>query len=358
LENVREGENLSGGFSRPRRKPPNPGYQVSAVPKRYVDQVQLSAVLRPVYGRLRTDTDIIDATAWTLHYWRARASMLAEAHCYPFAPKQEGGRQRLPNAMACPVAFVMTFDGKKGRKPCSIPTICPFCWARDVREQWLNIDEVFFPPPRDQRIRMVDIDHEPAKSTSFTHRVKDVERGAKSPYDLIRRAFTFHLPAVYRVQGAPGRFGYGDFKMHGMSFFLKSRTQGWPYPSMHRAVECRELLEPAGPVSGLLEAIHFRRVADDEAGEPWEVQVRQLILATDATKVPQAMPKESFPPYYHRVTSRPGRRAVVSAVAKTLHYPNWLIDPHVPVDRIVEYLAIRRDLRLIANYGRFRTKHT
>jgi hypothetical protein len=49
---------------------------------------------------------------------------------------------------------------------------------------------------------------------------------------------------------------------------------------------------------------------------------------------------------------------VVSAVAKTLHSPNWLIDPRVPVERVVEYLKIRRGHRLIANYGRFRTKHT
>jgi hypothetical protein len=53
---------LSEGSRFP-RKPPYPGYKHSAVPKRYKDQVQLSAVLRPRYGRLRTDADIADATA-------------------------------------------------------------------------------------------------------------------------------------------------------------------------------------------------------------------------------------------------------------------------------------------------------
>jgi hypothetical protein len=80
-------------------------------------------------------------------------------------------------------------------------------------------------------------------------------------------------------------------------------------------------LEAAGLGSGLLEAIHFRRI-DDEA-LPWEVQVRQLILAADGTKVPWSKASISR---YHFVISKPRRRAVVSAVARTLHYPNWLID--------------------------------
>jgi hypothetical protein len=56
---VSEGEDAPAGRSHFRRKPPKPGYKVSGVPKRYIDQVQLSAVLRPAYGRLRTDADII-----------------------------------------------------------------------------------------------------------------------------------------------------------------------------------------------------------------------------------------------------------------------------------------------------------
>jgi hypothetical protein len=49
---------------------------------------------------------------------------------------------------------------------------------------------------------------------------------------------------------------------------------------------------------------------------------------------------------------------VVTEVARALHYPNWLIDPREPIDQVVEYLNIRRDYRLIANYGRFRPSKT
>jgi hypothetical protein len=121
LTEIQDVEPAPGGSSRCRRKPPSPGYRVSAVPKSYGDHVQLSAVLRPVYGRLRTDADIADATPWALYHWRRRAVRLAEAGCLPFAA--EGKKSHLPNALACPVAFVMTYDKKMGRKPCELVTV-------------------------------------------------------------------------------------------------------------------------------------------------------------------------------------------------------------------------------------------
>ena len=111
-----------------------------------------------------------------------------------------------------------------------------------------------------------------------------------------------------------------------MTAWLESRIRGWPDSSLHRLPECRALLDAAGPGGGLLEAIHFRRVANDEEGAPWEVQVRPLILATDGTKVPRALPDGALAPKYHVVIPRPRRRLVVSAVARTLRHPRLPID--------------------------------
>jgi hypothetical protein len=53
----------------------------------------------------------------------------------------------------------------------------------------------------------VDTDHGTSKSTSFTQLccVKDVETGVKSPYDLIRRVFSFRLPATYKGSKKTGQ---------------------------------------------------------------------------------------------------------------------------------------------------------
>jgi hypothetical protein len=325
------------------------------VPKRCGDQVQLSAVLRPAYGHLRTEADIARATAWALHHWRRRAGQLAEAGCLPFAA--EGKKSQLPNALACPVAFVMTYDKKLGRRPCKLTTICPFCWAREVRRHWLTIDAAFFPPPpgAKQRVRVVDTDDRPEKSTSFT---RDIETAVKSPYDLIRRVFTFRVPAEHLVEKQTDLRFKGDrvvFKMPGILAWLRSRTQRWPFPCLHRLPECRALLKSAGPGGGLLEALHFRRVASNDEANPWEVQIRQLILAADGDNVLKKMPTMmSKGPRRHIVFRKPRRRLVVAAVARTLHYPDFLIDPQLPIEHVVEYLNFRRGQRLVASYGRFR----
>jgi len=171
---------------------------------------------------------------------------------------------------------------------------------------------------------VVDTDHEPSKSPSFTPRVKEDETRVKSPYDLIRRVFTYRVPTVHEVHAPTDRRFKGDtavIKASGISAWLRSRTRGQPFPSLHRLPQCRALVEAARPGGGLPEAIHFRRVADDEEGAPWEVQVRQLILATDGTKVPRAPPDGALAPKDHVVIPRPRRRLVVSAVARTLRHP-------------------------------------
>ena len=74
--------------------------------------------------------------------------------------------------------------------------------------------------------------------------------------------------------------------------------------------------------------VHFRRVANDEEGAPWEVQVRQLIPAVDGAKVPWALPHGAIEPKHHIVIPRPRRRLVVSAAARTLRHPR-------PADRSI-----------------------
>jgi len=332
-------------------EPPNPGYRVRAVPTRYPDQVQLSAVLRPLYGRLPARADIEDATAWARYFWRHRVQELVEAGWPPLA--RDDGHSRLANAMRCPVTFVITYFTKAGTKLCRFRQICPFCWAREVRRQWLKVDAAFFPRPiRKGRVRMVDTDPEPAKSSSFTHSVKDGEPAVKSPYDLVRRVFTYRLRPTYPIK----IYGQVGLEVPALPAWLDGRIRGHPYPELYRLPEIRPLLTAAGPVAGLLEAIDIHPVVDPAA--PWEVQVRQLILASAGGQVPTSLPRAATAkPRHHIVIRRPSRRTVVSAVARTFRYPTWLLDPDQSVDDVITYLNAREGRRLVASYGCFRARN-
>ena len=126
-------------------------------------------------------------------------------------------------------------------------------------------------------------------------------------------------------------------KWSGLIACLESRVRGKPNPQLHRQHECRALLKAAGPGGGMLETISYRRV-DDET-HPWEVQIHQLILAADGTKVPtQPHPMAMAKPRYDIVIPKPSRCFVVSAVARALRYPDGLIAPQVPIKDIVDYL--------------------
>ena len=108
----------------------------------------------------------------------------------------------------------------------------------------------------------------------------------------------------------------------------------------------------------MLEAIHFRRIAEggDAAALVWEVEVRQLIMATAGAKVLLERP-EGCIKHHYQVIQHPRRRFVVSQVARVLHYPNDLLNlKKTPIGWVIEYLRYRRRLKLVATYGRFRNK--
>jgi hypothetical protein len=338
------------------RMHPKSRYRVSAVPTRLVDQVQLSAVLRSFYGygRLKTKTDFIDATAWMRINWHKRAEKLAELGWKPMAGI--GTKARLRNALACPVAFVMTYDGKKGRRPCGFTTLCPFCWAHGVRRQWLRLEAIFFPSGKSRkpkRVREVDTGPKTSKSMASTRSVEAIEKGVKSPYDLVYRRFSFQIPPKSTMD----IYGH-SIEVNGLSAWLESRLRGHPYPSLHRVPEHLALLASVGSDGGLLESINFSRVVGSGADQyPWEATVHQLIMAVDGDTVPKQLhPGATAESKRHIVIRKPQRTALAQRVSETLIYPRFLVDPAIPVEHVVEYLNFRRSSRLVASYGRFRRK--
>jgi hypothetical protein len=349
-----------------------PSYSVTKVPLSYDAQIQLSAVLRAYAPWVRsTPKLIIEATAKLCQFWRTRAYQLALRGWIPLAGPER--KSQLPNALACPPAFVMTFEKMKKKDKrtdcCHLRQICPFCWARETRRYWLKLEPLFFPRAgikKPERVRTVDTGPPDAKSQSFIRSIKDGEKVVRSPYDLVYRVFSFVVPAnapqtmpnVYVmednvVKPVPGAVVIRD----GLRAWLDSRIHGKPNPDIYRLFESRALLNAAGPLGGMLEAIQYRRFNDSAGYSWWDVQVHQLILAADGDKIPKALhPYATSDPRLHRVMHKPNRRTLVKWLARTLRYPAYLIDLDVPLEHVIEHLEARRGRRLVATYGRFRSK--
>jgi hypothetical protein len=318
------------------------GFRVRKVPLSYADQVQLSAVLRPVavgHSDLRDSTEIARQTAWLRWRWRLAATRLAEAGWGTLGAT--GPRRSLGNALVCPVAFVMTME-KKGRTCNLFP--CPFCWARQVREQWLALDALFFPPtgsPR-KRSRVVDVGDEPPASLDVP------TPPTRSPYGLLERVQTFRIPATVEVTA------YGmRVTRPALGVFLESRTTGKPDAKLARAPELRWLLRRLGTGAGLIESIRYR--PSGPGARPWIVEVRQLALVPEGVKPPAFRPHRlARGPNFQRFFPAPRRKLVCGLVARTLRYmPDLLGD----VEVALAMLNAREGRRLVASFGVFRSHH-
>lgn len=356
-------------------KPYNPGYHVSKVPLNYDAQVQLSAVLRVIYPRVRsTPKLIVEATARLCQRWRILATKLAAANWVPMAGSER--KSQLSNALGCPPAFVMTFEKshkakakKKNPGCCHLRQLCPFCWAREVRRYWLKIEPAFFPRLKRKtpsRVRPVDTGPLTEKSPPFTLRVKDGETIARSPYDLVYRVFTFIVPlhveqSVTNVMviedGVSKLVPNAVIMKRGLSLWFDSRFYGRPDARIHRLHECRAILKAAGPTGGMLESIRYQRI-DDKTGQSWwEVQVRQLILAADGDALSKQLNSQATGELkQHIVLHKPNRYILAKWMGKTLQYPRFILMPDTPIERVVEYLNVRRSRRLVASFGRFRIR--
>lgn len=332
-----------------RRPAPALGNRVRKVPLSYPDQVQLSAVLRPLLvdavgpqAALRDRAEIVRQTAWTRLRWRRAAASLAGAGWGTLGA--DGPRRSLGNAIKCPVAFVMTVE-KKGR-PCKLAP-CPFCWARQVRKVWLRIDRAFFPPQVGPPRRRRTVDLGPDSGSPEEARPRAAPQPAHSPFDLYDRVQVFRMGAAATVH-----YCGQEFRRPALEVFMASRSSGKP-PRVWRRPEVAGLLAAAGPGAGLLEGVRFRRYAGDDPLYTWEVVVRQLLLVPAGADVPPRFSRASVPELRrHRRVRGPSRKLVCALVARALRYEPELLNP--PVETAVAMLDACTGRKRVATFGSLR----
>jgi hypothetical protein len=105
------------------------------VPNTYQARIQRAAVLYPTMGIAHTARGISKKTGNLVRVWRARIAVLADAG---WSPRKDN--RGIVYARNCAPAFVYAVPTSR---PCSLRGICPFCYARWVREIWMRVDGAF-----------------------------------------------------------------------------------------------------------------------------------------------------------------------------------------------------------------------
>lgn len=115
------------------------------VPRCYPDVVQRLAVLAAFFGpRAALQPERVPRQALKLvPRWRRRVMELAEAGLPGLAGDDPKAWQARKYALDCLPAFTIV---PQRTRCCRLREVCPFCWAREVRETWLKIDKAFFAP--------------------------------------------------------------------------------------------------------------------------------------------------------------------------------------------------------------------
>lgn len=304
-------------------------FEFRGVPNRYQDVIQRMAVLYPLRGVCTGDEQVRERTKALLNQWRARIGALVTCG---WEPKRGQSQKTILYCRNCRPTFVIT---DRPTRPCRLVLVCPFCYARWVREVWLSIDGSFPAPDpvpevqdaeseagRELRSIMLDgdvADAEPRHSTVFR-------------WHLIERHHTFYRPVL--PPGNPNGTTIAE-QLSGILQSIENSRRGTV-----------SLVDPAG-------AFLYTTIEPWDEGREWKIHHRQLYKMSPE----QAFPAELSENLDGGVTryERPSRKVILSAVARVCRYPTELITGDA--ERTVQLLDIRRrsGFRGHARYRGFRS---
>lgn len=342
-------------------------FQPQFVPQRYSDRVQRAAVLYPMFGALNKPEEVIDSTIKLQRVWR---KFLQIAQDYDWSPGGAGDAAAMQYARNCLPAFVR---GKPVTKCCRLDYICPFCYARKVRDVWESLD-MAFPNPRSltpptHQIRMNESDTRASRTLELESDLEE-HRGQEFPYWLIERRNEVNLPflpeKVYedllamlpkkrtvaevaqRVKLAPPDIS----KTEREERFAKAaevRAVDWPrfYANLQSLlagmVTGRQKLRVLKPLG------MFVMTVIEPYDYGWHVEHRQLFMVEAGTNHDEYLAQTRGRLVTH---TTPTRRTIYEAVIRTCAYPPKMLfrDPAL----LALLLRARKGFRLSATTGRFR----
>lgn len=301
---------------------PDVEFEFNAVPGRYVDLVQRYAVLYSL-KRPPTHADHVYAmTEGMVRMWRARVGALSNAGWVPNPSSDHG----ILYARNCRPTFAIT---SPPTRPCHLRQLCPFCYARWVRDMWLDIDAQFpmgkrHDPEEEapENLRSILIDDEPQHSNDFR-------------FHLVERHHYVYSDALIGGETHP------DDVTHRLSDLLQL--------VMGARKKAIQLVQPIG-------ALSFTTVEPGRKTDRWKFHHRQLFKIPANQELPEGWADRTHGPIYRH--ERPTRKVVLQSVARALRYPADII--RGDVDRTVQILQAKLDAKYrgYSRYRSFRTKRS
>lgn len=226
-------------------------------------------------------------------------------------------------------------------RTCRLRHVCPFCYARWVREVYKRIDAVIpqpeqpvirNPEPRVRQMRLGD-----AHPGGGELAVRPAHR-----YHLVERRYSFHRPFLPDKTVPESRHIAEDGQPHDELTWLADQLRRWV---CIRADTLRRV-DSVGAFS------HYTVEPMDHG---WRFRVRQLFLVEPSFDIDQLSITQPFAqrPKLVRHT-HPTRRKIYHAVARTCSYPTRLLTGDA--DLVKAILEARRGRRLTATTGLFRKR--
>ncbi len=302
-------------------------FRLTSVPNRYPDVVQRMAVLYKLNQPAEDNNHVRLMTTQLIQQWRARVVALTNCGWRPHGGSRSSNSTMY--AKNCRPTFAMS---SPATRTCNHRLVCPFCYARWVRDVWQQIDANFPAPDytadettfngRELRALLLDgnaiTDERVSRSTTFR-------------FHLVYRKHTFYRSIL--PEGA-------NSVEHALELLLAG---------IHaQRADYVRTVDPAG-------AFLYTTIEPYDNGRQWKFCHRQIF---------KMLPDSEFPRDIAAATNgqvvrydRPTRKIIMRTVAKACSYPTGLMygDP----ESTVTLLAARQryNFRGHSKYRSFRNKN-
>lgn len=307
-------------------------FKFYGVPNRYQDVVQRMAVLYTLRQPAQTMDDVRDMTNKLLNQWRARIGALTSSGWVP--SRGERASHSILYARNCKPTFAIT--GHQTR-PCHNTVICPWCYARWVRELWQTVDaDMPAPDPAQPTELEAELGRE-MRSIVLDTNVEEQPR-------QYRNAFRFHLVERHHYFYRP--------------LLPEEDPQNWTVPRnlagiLNNLEKNRALvIKMVDPVGAFL----YTTIEPWDNGRQWKLHHRQLFKLSPEQEIPRELVEATDGQLIRHM--RPTRKEVLQIVSRICRYPVGLMTGDQ--DLTATLLDVRRSInfRGHARYRSFRQRRT